>query len=253
MFEYLWWLLPKFLKKNQNNDSNLRGIFRTIATSLSEVKTVILKSRLSKFFIPAETTTDFYETDYSEYLIEHAKDKNLPQLGLNELTLDPQMRVLLGTKQGLKYYLESFIPEIRVDFIYELTADESKWLIFSKSHQIREALFNQSVLLNKPDQINVNYEGYRKTRIYSKADQKKPEFSFWVKVYNPITEENCFTVYPERILPIIDRFKPAHTRGYLVFNYIDPRILTPLDGQVFIGSSIDVSGTIRQIEPLGCA
>ncbi|MBC8400384.1 MAG: hypothetical protein H8E14_02730 [Candidatus Marinimicrobia bacterium] len=253
MFDYLWWLLPSFMKKSLIKNSNLRGIIRTVATSLSEVKTVILKSRLAKFFIPTDTTTDFYETDYPEYLLEHAKDKNLPQPGLNELTIDPQMRTFLGTKDGMKYYLEMMIPEIRVDFIYELTADETKWLIFSKSHQIREALFNRSVLLNKPDQINEDYEGKRKTRIYSKADQKMPEFSFWVKVYNPITEENSFTVYPEKILPIIDRLKPAHTRGYLVFNYIDPRIITPLDGQVFIGSSIDVSGTIRQIEQMGSA
>ncbi len=253
MFKYLWWLLPKFLKKNQAADSNLKGLLQSIAQGLQDVKAAILKSRLTMFFIPTETSTNFYETDYPEYLKRHATQRNLPEAGLDELLVDPEMRKLLGTKQGLKYYLERMIPEIRVDFIYELSADESKWLIFSRSQKHKEALFNRSVLLNKSDQHYSNYEGYRKTRIHGKADQMRPEFLFWVKVYNPVTEENRFTVYPEIILAMIDRFKPAHTRGYLVFNYIDPRILTPLDGQVFIGNTIDIAGTIRQSEPFANA
>ncbi|MFQ6615012.1 MAG: hypothetical protein ACE5D1_09240 [Fidelibacterota bacterium] len=163
------------------------------------------------------------------------------------------MRTFLGTKEGLKYYLELLIPEIRVDFIYEIAADEMKWILFSKRDRDRAASFNRSVLLSKADRDSLEFERNRKTRIYSKTDNNKPEFLFWVKVYNPVTEENVFTIYPEKILSIIDRLKPAHTRGYLLFNYLDPRIVTPLDGQVFIGNTIDITGTIRHVEHVGSA
>ena len=253
MFDYLWWLLPSFLKKSPNEHSYLRRILQSIAENLTAVKTAILKSRLTKFFIPADTTTDYYGTDYPFFLQEHAKDRSLPGGDMNTLLIDPKMRTLLGTKEGLKYYLELFNPGIRVDFIYETAADEMKWILFSKRDLDKEASFNRSVLLNQSERNHGDYEGCRKTRIYSRADPNRSEFLFWVKVYNPITDENDFKVYPEKILSGVDRLKPAHTRGYLVFNYLDPQIAEPRDGQVFIGNAIDIAGTIRQIEPMANA
>jgi len=244
MFEYLWWLLPSFMKKSQNEYSNLRGILNSIAGSLTDIKTSILKSRLSKFFIPTDTNTNFYETDYQSFLEEHAKEKNLLNVVLNELLIDPHMRAFLGTKEGMRYYLELLIPDIRVDFIYEISADGKKWIVLKKKSQETEAMFNRSVLLSKTDQINSQYETNRKTRIYSKMDNQLPEFLFWVKIYNRITEDGTYTVYPEKIIEKIDRLKPAHTKGHLVFNHIDVGIENIVEGQVFITEEIDLDGSV---------
>ncbi len=246
MFEYLWWLLPSFMKKALKGDSTIRGLLRVIATRLMDIKTAIMKSRLTRFFIPTDTATDFYETDYPKYLKKHALDRNLPEADLNELLIDPQMRTFLGTKQGMIYYLGMMLPDIRVDYIYEISADEMKWILFSKRDLEREAQFNRSVLFSYLDRDHLDFGIYRKTRIYSKVDTAWPEFLFWVKVYNQINGNGTYTVYPERIILAIDRLKPAHTRGYLVFNFLDPEIIYPLQGQVFIGNTIDITGTIRQ-------
>lgn len=246
MFEYLWWLLPSFIKKSLKDDSIIRGLFQVIAASLADVKTSILKSRLTRFFIPANTATDFYATDYPGYLKKHALDRNLPDKDLNELLIDPQMRTFLGTKQGIKYYLELMLPGIRVDYIYEISADEMKWILFSKRDLEREAQCNHSVLFSYLDRDHPDFRIYRKTRVYSNVDNNKPEFLFWVKVYDQLPEDGAYTVYPDRIILAIDRLKPAHTRGYLVFNFLDPEIIYPSQGQVFIGNTIDITGNIRQ-------
>lgn len=247
MFDYLWWLLPSFMKKSLNKNSNLRGIFKTIAESLNCVKSAIYKSRLSKFFTQTETRTDFYETEYDDFLKVHADDKNLPNMGINELLIDPQMRAFLGTKEGMKYYLELLIPNIRVDYIYEISADGMKWIVLKAKDMEKEAMFNRSVLLTTADREREVYTSNRKTRIYSKDDLNLPEFLFWVKVYNRITENGTYTVYPEKILENIDRFKPAHTKGYLVFNHIDVGIENIVEGQVFITEEIDLSGSVITI------
>ena len=247
MFEYLWWLLPSFMKKSQNEISNLRGILHTVADSVTTIKTSILKSRLSKFFIPTDTSTDFYETDYLEFLEEHAKDKNLDNMDYNELLIDPQMRAFLGTKEGMRYYLEFLIPDIRVDFIYEISADGKKWIVLKKISQETEAMFNRSVLLSIAERESEQFASNRKTRIYSKMDNEHPEFLFWVKIYNRITEDGTYTVYPERIIEKIDRLKPAHTKGHLVFNHIDVGIENIVEGQVFISNEIDLNGSIISI------
>ena len=244
MFEYLWWLLPSFMKKSLVKSSNLRGILHTVADSLTEIKTSILKTRLSKFFIPTDTSTDFYETDYPDFLEEHAKDKNLDNIGINELLIDPQMRAFLGTKEGMRYYLELMIPDIRVDFIYEISADGKKWIVLKKISQEKEAMFNRSVLLSIAERESEQFASNRKTRIYSKMDNQLPEFLFWVKVYNRITEDGTYTVYPEKIIEKIDRLKPAHTKGHLVFNHIDVGIENIVEGQVFISNEIDLNGSI---------
>lgn len=246
MFDYLWWLLPSFMKKHQDENSNLRGILNSVADSFTDIKISILKSRLTKFFIPTDTTTDFYETDYPFFLQEHAKDKNLPQVGLDELLIDPQMRTFLGTNEGMKYYLEMMIPDIRVDFIYEIAADDMKWILFSKRDKDRVSSFNRSVLLSKGDQDLEEFGNNRKTRIYSKTDLNKPEFLFWVKVYNRIKEDGTYTVYPERIIAKIDRLKPAHVKGYLVFNYLDVKVTNISEGQVFIGETVNIEGNAVQ-------
>lgn len=247
MFDYLWWLLPSFMKKHQDVNPNLRGILNSVADSFTDIKISILKSRLTKFFIPTDTATDFYETDYPEFLLEHAKDKNLPQVGLDELLIDPQMRTFLGTKEGMKYYLELLLPEIRVDFIYEISADGKKWILLKAKHIENQAMFNRSVLLSKADQFKLKYERKRKTRIYSKADHNLPEFLFWVKVYNRIIEDGAYTVYPEKIIHKIDRLKPAHTKGHLVFNHIDVGLDNIVEGQVFITEEIDLNGSVITI------
>lgn len=247
MFDYLWWLLPSFMKKSLTKNSNLRGIFRVIADSLREVKTGVFKSRLSKFSLSAETNTDFYESDYPVFFKEHAKDKNLPDADLNTLLMDPWMRTFLGTKEGLKYYLEMMIPDIRVDFIYEIAADNMKWILFSKRELNREASFNRSVLLSREDRNLLEFSANRKTRIYSKSDLNKPEFLFWVKVYNRIKEDGNFAVHPESIIAKIDRLKPAHTKGYLVLNFIDVEVTNLSDGQVFIGETVNIEGTTVQV------
>ncbi|MBC8550842.1 MAG: hypothetical protein H8D23_14450 [Candidatus Brocadiales bacterium] len=244
MFEYLWWLLPSFMKKSLVKSSNLRGILHTVADSLIAIKTSILKSRLSKFFILTDTTTNFYETDYQSFLEEHAKDKNLDNIGLDELLIDPQMRAFLGTKEGMKYYLELLVPNIRVDYIYEISADGMKWIVLKAKDHDSEAMFNRSVLLTTADREREVYTSNRKTRIYSKDDLNLPEFLFWVKVYNRITENGTYTVYPEKIIEKIDRLKPAHTKGHLVFNHIDVGIENIVEGQVFISNEIDLNGSI---------
>lgn len=232
------------MKKSQSENSNLRGILNTVADSLTALKTSILKTRLSKFFIPTNTNTNFYETDYQMFLEEHSKDKNLDNINYNELLIDPQMRAFLGTKEGMKYYLELLVPNIRVDFIYEISADGMKWILLKKKSQETEAMFNRSVLLTKTDQTNSQYEANRKTRIYSKMDNELPEFLFWVKVYNRIAEDGTYTVYPEKIIEKIDRLKPAHTKGHLVFNHIDVGIDNIVEGQVFITEKIDLNGSV---------
>ena len=244
MFEYLWWLLPSFMKKSQSEISNLRGILHTVADSLTAIKTSILKSRLSKFFIPTDTNTLFYESDYQNFLEEHAKDKNLDNMGIDELLIDPQMRAFLGTKEGMKYYLELLVPNIRVDFIYEISADGKKWILFKAKDMEKEAMFNRSVLLSIADKESEQFASNRKTRIYSKMDNQLPEFLFWVKVYNRITEDGTYTVYPEKIIEKIDRLKPAHTKGHLVFNHIDVGIENIVEGQVFITEEIDLDGSV---------
>jgi hypothetical protein len=246
MFDYLWWLLPSFLKKSLTKNSNLRGILNSAADSLTAVKISILKSRLAKFFIPAESSTDFNETDYPFFLQEHAKDRSLPGVDMNTLLIDPRMRTFLGTKEGMKYYLELLIPEIRVDFIYEIAADEMKWILFSKRDLLREAPFNRSVLLSKADRDLLEFMSNRKTRIYSKTDLNKPEFLFWVKVYDRIKEDGTFAVYPERIIAKIDRLKPAHVKGHLVFNYLDVQVTNISEGQVFIGETVNIEGNVVQ-------
>jgi len=247
MFEYLWWLLPSFMKKSLNTNSNLRGILNAVADSLTAVKISIIKSRLSKFFIPTDTTTDFYETDYLEFFEEHAKDKNLDNIGIDELLIDPQMRAFLGTKEGMRYYLELLIPNIRVDFIYEISADGKKWILLKAKEIETEAMFNRSVLLSNADRESEQFASNRKTRIYSKNDNQLPEFLFWVKVYNRITENGTYTVYPEKIIEKIDRLKPAHTKGHLVFNHIDVGIENIVEGQVFITNEIDLNGSVISI------
>jgi len=246
MFDYLYWLLPSFMKKSQRDDSNLRGIFKTIAESLRQLKSDILKSRLSKFFIPTDTTTDFYETDYQGFLEEHARDKNLPNVGLDELLIDPQMRAFLGTKEGMKYYLELLLKDIRVDYIYEISADGMKWILFKATDLSKQAMFNRSVLFSKEDQKLEEYSSNRKTRIYSKTDLDKPEFLFWVKIYNRIQENGKYTVYPEKIIEKINRLKSAHTKGYLVFNLLDVEVTNISEGQVFIGETVNIEGNVVQ-------
>lgn len=247
MFDYLWWLLPSFMKKSQRENSNVKGILGTVADSLFALKDSILKSRLTKFFVTTDTKTDFYDTEYTDYLKMHAFDRNLPHVSQEELLIDPQMRTFQGTKQGIKYYSELLIPEIRVDFIYEISADDKKWVLFSKSDQEREAMFNRSVLLSKFDRDDPAFTTYRFTRIYSRDDNSLPEFLFWVKAYNRINEDGTLTVYPEKILTTIDRFKPAHTRGYLVFNYIDVEITNITEGQVFISETVNFEGKVVQL------
>lgn len=244
MFEYLWWLLPSFMKKSQSENSNLRGIMNAVADSLTAVKISIIKSRLSKFFIPTDTNTLFYESDYQTFLEEHAKDKNLDSFGIDELLIDPQMRAFLGTKEGMRYYLELMIPNIRVDFIYEISADGKKWILLKANDIETEAMFNRSVLLSIANKENEQFSSNRKTRIYSKMDNELPEFLFWVKIYNRITEDGTYTVYPEKIIEKIDRLKPAHTKGHLVFNHIDVGIENIVEGQVFITEKIDLNGSV---------
>ncbi len=244
MFEFLWWLLPSFMKKSLVKSSNLRGILNAVADSLTTIKTSILKTRLSKFFIPTDTNTNFYESDYQMFLEEHSKDKNLDNMDFNELLIDPQMRAFLGTKEGMKYYLELLVPNIRVDFIYEISADGKKWILFKAKDMEKEAMFNRSVLLSKAERESEQFASNRKTRIYSKNDNELPEFLFWVKVYNRITENGTYTVYPEKIIEKIDRLKPAHTKGHLVFNHIDVGIENIVEGQVFITEEIDLDGSV---------
>jgi len=253
MLDYLWWLLPSFLKKTNSPASNTRGLLSVFATEFELLKSAILKTRLSKFFSQIETRTNYFETEHAENLLAHAKDRGLPAVDIDTLLRDPEMRGVLGSKQGMKYYLELLIPGIRVDYLYEIGADAKKWLVFGKRDLPGEAQYNRSVLLNADLQDQGEYADYRSTRVYSKHDQNLPEFLFWVKVYNPITAEHQFSVYPEIILAAIDRFKPAHTKGHLVFNYLDPEVLSPWDGQVFIGNNINVSGSIKMVETMANA
>jgi len=247
MFEYLQWLLPSFYKKCIKPESSIQGLLQVIADELGNIKQSILKSRLSKYFTHYPTTTNYYDSDYSDNIKLHALDRGLPGVLAESLAVDPQKRESLGNKAGMKYYLELLNQGIRLDFLYELGADLKKWLIFNTVDLASEMSVNRSVLLNTSDLAgNVNAQN-RSTRIYSKAEISAPEFLFWAKVYNPIGESGEFRVYPETILKSIDRLKPAHTRGFLVFNFLDPEVLSPLDGQVFIGTTIDVSGTIRMV------
>ena len=165
---------------------------------------------------------------------------------LDELLIDPQMRAFLGTKEGMKYYLELLLPDIRVDFIYELSADGMKWILFNTKDLSKQAMFNRSVLLSKEDQELAEYASNRKTRIYSKSDRRLPEFLFWVKVYNRIKEDSTYTVYPEKIIEKIDRLKPAHTKSYLVFNLLDVEVTNISEGQVFIGETVNIEGNVVQ-------
>jgi|GEM_PF-2583901 len=245
MFEYLWWLLPAFLKKSTTKRSNMRGLIEVISDELWEVKQSILKSRLSKFVAHHTTTTDYYESEYAENLSLHAFDRGLPGVPAESLRIDALKRESLGNKAGMKYYLELMNPGVRLDFLYEIGADLKKWLIFNTRDLASEAAVNRSVLLSASDLALNSSVQNRSTRIYSKAEVNAYEFLFWAKIYNPIGETGEFTVYPEKILESLDRLKPAHTRGFLVFNLLDPEVLSPWDGQVFIGTSIDISGTIK--------
>ncbi|MBC8193973.1 MAG: hypothetical protein H8E18_16420 [FCB group bacterium] len=247
MFEYLWWLLPAFLKKSTTKGSSMQGLIEVISDELWEIKQSILKSRLSKFVSHHSTTTDYYQSEHAENLSLHASDRGLPGVPAESLIIDAVKRESLGSKVGMKYYLELMNPGVRLDFLYEIGADLKKWLIFNPTDLASEAAVNRSVLLNASDLALHSNAQNRSTRIYSKAEASTPEYLFWAKVYNPIGESGEFTVYPEKILNSLDRLKPAHTMGFLVFNFLDPEVLSPWDGQVFIGTSIDISGTIRTI------
>jgi len=254
MFDYLWWLLPNFFKKSIKSNSIIRGLVHVFADAISSIKQNTLKARLSHFISKAETTTDYYETETSDDLSLHGEDKILPQKDgettddyRQRLLDDPNYRILLGTKAGIKHYLEHFIPEIRVDFIYEISADDKKWIVLSIYDQQREAKFNLSHLFNADDILLEDYSPLRQMRIYSTEDLNLPEFLFWVKVYNRINEDGLFTVYPEKILEKIDRLKPAHTKGHLAFNLIDNEFTNLVDGQVIIGENITVEG--KTVDP----
>jgi len=253
MFQYIRWLLPKFLKQKLTRNSVLTGLLVTIAASLQETKMALLTSRLRRFIAQTQTKSDYYRTEDGDDLAFHGLDRGLekqPEETVADfrkrLLRDPDFRPALGTHQGLKHYLEQRIPAIRVDFIYEIAADDQKWLVFSERDLSSEATFNHSVLNSATSLDEPAFQEFRGTRIYSGLDTEPAEFIFWVKVYNPLSEEGKYRVYPEKILKEIDRLKPAHTRGYLVFNLLDPEWIFPQDGQVFIGTAIDIIGRIRQ-------
>lgn len=249
MFDYLWWLLPNFFKKHVGENSIVKSLFEIFANAVSSIKTDTLKTRLSAFIGRADTLTDYYELEGDADLLLHGADRMLPKKETesieeyrDRLLNDPYYRPLMGTKEGMKYYLEHFIPQIRVDFIYEIYADDKKWIVLSNYDQGREATFNLSYLFIADEMNLEEYVDLRKMRIYSNEDLSQPEFLFWVKVYNEILEDGSFTIYPEKILEKIDRLKPGHTRGFLAFNLIDNEFTNLSDGQVFIGETINIEG-----------
>jgi hypothetical protein len=215
--DYLWYLMPAVRKHKEKHESNLFGLLLTIGTALDELKTVILKARLRRYFLVRDEDNPYYISEVRTADLDmHALDRGLRRLPnesdaalLERISTLGFRNQLLGTKSGMKYLIEELFG-LTCEQIVEYYVDDQAWIIFSDTDQSTEAEVNISHVFNGVD-VDA-YEAYRQTRIYSDSDLSLA-FHFWIH----ISHEQGTEIDEEVIVEAINAQKPAHTRAVVHF------------------------------------
>jgi len=215
--EYLWHLLPEVRKRKEQHESNLFGLLLTIGSALDELKTVILKARLRRYFLIRDEDNPYYISEARTADLDmHALDRGLRRLpDESDIALLERISTLgfrnqfLGTKAGMKYLVEELFG-LTCEQIVEYYADDQAWIIFSSADQSGEAEVNISHVFKNAD-VEA-YEAYRQTRIYSDSDLSL-SFHFWIHISYLQGAE----IDEEVIVEAINAQKPAHTRAVVHF------------------------------------
>ena len=215
--EYLWHLLPAVRKHKEKHESNLFGLLLTIGTVLDDLKTVILKARLRRYFLIRDEADSYYISEARTADLDmHALDRGLRRLpNESDIALLERISTLafrnqfLGTKAGMKYLIEELFG-LTCEQIVEYYADDHAWIIFSGVDQSGEAEVNISHVFKDVD-VDA-YEAYRQTRIYSDSDLSLA-FHFWIH----ISFLQGTDIDEEVIVEAINAQKPAHTRAVVHF------------------------------------
>ena len=215
--DYLWYLLPAVRKHKEKHESNLFGLLLTIGTVLDDLKTVILKARLRRYFLVRDEDNPYYISQARTADLDmHACDRGLRRLpGESDTALLERISTLgfrnqfLGTKTGMKYIIEDLFG-LTCEQIVEYYADDQSRIILSDEDQSAEVEVNISHVFISDD-VN-SYEAFRQTRIYSDSDLSLA-FHFWIHIsYLQGTE-----IDEEVIVEAINAQKPAHTRAVVHF------------------------------------
>lgn len=221
--EYLWWLLPAVRKRKEKSESRMYGLLEAIGMVLSELKDIILTTRLRRYSRIRDENNPYYSSEArSNDLNNHALDRGLRHLPgesdaslLERIATLPYRNQFLGTKVGMKYLIEEIFG-LTCTQIVEYYADDQSWIVLSNSDQSGEAEINVSHVFSEEEFDQ--YEAYRQTRMYSENDLSLA-FHFWIN----ISFMQGTSIDEEVIIEAINAQKPAHTRAVVHFSEIpDP-------------------------------
>ena len=215
--DYLWYLLPEVRKRKEKQDSILYGLLVTIGIIFDDLKSVILTTRLRRYFLVRDTDNPYYVSEFrSRDLDRHALDRGLRRLsGESNASLLERISTLahrnqyLGTKVGMKYLIEELYG-LNCEQIVEYYADDQVWIILTDVNQSAEVESNITHVFSEAD--SDNYESFRQTRIYSEPDLSLA-FHFWIH----ISCTQGMEINYEVVIEAINAQKPAHTRAVVHF------------------------------------
>jgi len=223
--DYMWYLLPAIRKRKEKQESTLYGLLATIDMVLTGLKTVILTTRLRRYFLLRDENNPYYLSEMrTADLNMHALDRGLRRLPdesdvdlLERLSTLAYRNQFLGTKAGMKYLVEELFG-LSCEQIVEYYADDQSWIVMDSKDQSSEAEVNISHLFSDAE-VEVN-EAYRQTRIYSATDLALA-FHYWIH----ISYLQGMEIDKEVIVEAINAQKPAHTRAVVHFTEIQAPVI----------------------------